>query len=169
MRKSLMPLASLFLFLPSSPRLLARDNLSSAIKQLLGHRANDFASIRKDPHPVAGDTVYASAISVPGASGCYISREVKPWYTDNCDVFETQDRAALDAKYKEYVRALRDAAPAPWENWTEQGTPPGGEYTYIGPDRSHPAAAVHWSVEGMNKNWYALSVTFYPEGYVQKK
>ena len=80
-------------------------------------------------------------------------------------MLETKSRAALTSKYKQYVKALQDASPASWTSWTEHPGKSMGESTYFGPDRSHPAAAVHWVLEGMNRDWYDLSVAFYGEGY----
>ena len=96
---------------------------------------------------------------------CYIARTSKPHFSNECDMLETKSRATLTSKYKQYVKALQDASPASWMSWTEHPGKSMGESTYFGPDRSHPAAAVHWVLEGMNRDWYDLSVTFYGDGY----
>jgi len=157
--------ASLLLLLLTAPSLFAADTLSSLMKQILDQRNDDFASLRKDPHGSGDDTAYASTVILPGAMQCYIAQTAKPHYSNECDVLETKNRSTLTAKYSQFVKALRDASPASWNAWTDHPGKSMGESTYFGADRSHPAAAVHWVLEGMNLDWYDLSVTFYGEGY----
>lgn len=157
--------AAFFLALLAGPGVFALDDLTASIKQILDHRSDDFASIRKDPHGSGDATAYASSVTLPGAMPCYIAQTANPHYSNECDVMETKNRATLNTKYKQYVKAIRDASPASWTNWTEHSGKPMGESTYIGPNRLHPAAAVRWVLEGMNMDWYDLSVTFYAEGY----
>jgi hypothetical protein len=157
--------AALFLALLAGPGAMALDDLSASMKQFLDHRGDDFASLRKDPHGSGDETAYASSVILSGAMQCYIAQTAKPHFSNECDVMETKSRATLNAKYRLYVKALRDASPASWTTWTDHPAKAMGELTYEGPDRSHPAAAVHWVLEGMNMDWYDLSVTFYGEGY----
>ncbi|MGD0909000.1 MAG: hypothetical protein ABSA96_15570 [Candidatus Acidiferrales bacterium] len=157
--------AGLFSMLVAGPGLLALDQISGAMKQILDHRGDDFASIRKDPQGSGDETVYSSTVLVPGAMKCYVALTAKPHYSNDCGVLETKNHAVLSAKYKNYVKALHEASPASWATWTKSTTKPAGEYTFTGPDKEHPAAAVHWALEGMNMDWYDLSVTFYAEGY----
>jgi hypothetical protein len=157
--------AALFLLLLAGPRALALDDLAASIKQILDQRGDDFAALRKDPRGSGDETAYASTVILSGAMQCYIARTAKPHYSDECDIMETKNRATLNTKYSQYVKALRDASPASWISWTEHTGKPMGETTYDGPDRLHPAAATHWILEGMNMDWYDLSVTFYGEGY----
>jgi hypothetical protein len=149
--------------------LFAAEDLSTAMKIILDHRTGDFSSIRKDPRGSGDDTIYTSTISLPGTTECYISKNEKTGFTDSCDVFETKKRAALVMQYKKYIKALREAAPADWNLWTVSTTEPTGEQTHIGPDKTHPAATVKWALEGMNKNFYELTITFYADGYVTEK
>lgn len=165
MKRSHPSWAALFLIFLAGPGLFALDDLTASIRQILDHRGEDFASIRKEPRGSGDATAYASSVTLPGAMPCYIAQTVKPHYSNECDVMETKNRATLNAKYRQYVKALREASPASWTNWTEHSGKPMGESTYTGPDRLHPAAAVRWVLEGMNMNWYDLSVTFYAEGY----
>lgn len=157
--------AAFFLALLAGPGVFALDDPTASIKQILDHRSDDFASIRKDPHGSGDATASASSVTLPGAMPCYIAQTANPHYSNECDVMETKNRATLNTKYKQYVKAIRDASPAFWTNWTEHSGKPMGECTYIGPNRLHPAAAVRWVLEGMNMAWYDLSVTFYAEGY----
>lgn len=157
--------AALFFFFLANPGLFALDDLTARIKQFLDQREDGFAAIRKDPHGAGDDITYTSVLSLPGAMQCYIARTSKPHYSNECDMLETKSRATLAAKYEQYVKALQGASPASWMSWTERRGKAMGESTYFGPDRSHPAAAVHWVLEGMNMDWYDLSVTFYGEGY----
>jgi hypothetical protein len=159
-------IAVIFLAVSSLP---AADDLSSAMKQILDHRTGAFSSIRKDPRGSGDDTMYTSTISLPGTTECYISKNEKTGLTDSCDVVETKKRAILVAQYKKYIKALRDATPPSWITWTVTTTEPTGEQTYIGPDNTHPAATVKWALEGMNKNFYELTVTFYADGYAMEK
>ena len=165
MRRPFIFCATLFSILFVGPGLFALDQISSTIKQILDHRSDDFASIRKDPHGAGDETAYGSTLIVSGAKECYITQTAKPHYSNDCGVLETKNRAILTAKYEEYVKSLRDASPATWTSWTQRTTKPPGEFTYTGPDQLHPAAAVHWVLEGMNMDWYDLAVTFYAEGY----
>ena len=157
--------AALFLALLAGPGAMALDDLSASMKQFLDHRGDDFASLRKDPHGSGDETAYASSVILSGAMQCYIAQTAKPHFSNECDVMETNSRATLNAKYRLYVKALRDVSRASWSSWTEHPTKGMGESTYEGPDQLHPAAAVHWVLEGMNMDWYDLSVTFYGEGY----
>jgi len=157
--------AALFLLLLAGPRARALDDLTASIKQILDHRGDDFASLRQDPHGSGDETAYGSTVILSGAMQCYIAQTAKPHYSNECDILETKNRATLNTKYAQYVKALRDASPTSWINWTEHSGQPMGETTYDGPDRLHPAAAVQWVLEGMNMDWYDLSVTFYGEGY----
>ena len=157
--------AALLLVLLAGPGMFALDDLAASMKQILDHRGDDFASLRKDPHGSGDETAYASSVILPGAMQCYIAQTAKPHYSNECDVLETKNRGTLTAKYRQMVKALRDLSPASWTSWTEHPGKPMGESTYVGPDRLHPAAAVHWVLEGMNLDWYDLSVTFYGEGY----
>ncbi len=152
----------------SRVQLRAADEISRAMKQILDHRADDFALIRTDPHDGYGEIDYTSTITVPGAKECYIRQEIKPRYANSCDVTESKNRPVVIAQYAKFVKELRAAAPAPWIAWTEQKDKPSGERTYVGPDHLHPAAVVGWVVEGMNANYYLLSVTFYAEGYAKQ-
>ena len=160
--------AILLVPLASSP-LIAADEVSRAIKQMIDHRADDFASIRKDGQEAYGETDYKSSVVVPPAKECYIRQEMKPRYADSCDVAESKNRALVLGKYATYVKELRASAPASWISWTEPRTKPTGERTYVGPDRSHPAAMVGWVVEGMNANFFLLTVTVYAEGSVMQR
>lgn len=169
MRRPFLLFGILLCILTASSGLSAIDELSGTIKQILDHRANDFASIRKDPHVAGDETDYMSTLMVAGAKECYITVVSKPRYSDSCDIFETKNRAILIAKYKKYVKALQDASPASWMSWTESTAKPTSETTYVGPDRAHPAATVHWDLEGMNNDWYSLSVMFYADGYTPTK
>ncbi len=146
----------LFLVLLAGPGVFALDDPAASMKQILDHRGDDFATLRKDPHGSGDETAYASTVTLPGAMQCYIAQTAKPHFSDECDVMETKNHDTLIAKYRLYVKALRDASPASWSTWTEHSGKPVGEATYDGPDRLHPAAAVHWVLEGMNMNWYDL-------------
>ncbi len=157
--------AALLLVLLAGPGMFALDDLGASMKQILDHRGDDFASLRKDPHGSGDETAYASSVILPGAMQCYIAQTAKPHYSNECDVLETKNRGTLTAKYRQMVKALREVSPASWTSWTGHPGKPMGESTYVGPDRLHPAAAVHWVLEGMNLDWYDLSVTFYGEGY----
>jgi hypothetical protein len=168
-RRLFLLFGTLLCILTASAGLSALDELSGTIKQILDHRANDFASIRKDPHVAGDETDYMSTLMVAGAKECYITVVAKPRYSDSCEISETKNRAILTARYKKYVKALLDASPASWMSWTESTAKPAKESTYIGPDRAHPAAAVRWDLEGMNNDWYSLSVTFYADGYTMTK
>ncbi|MGD0962404.1 MAG: hypothetical protein ABSA57_00725 [Candidatus Acidiferrales bacterium] len=148
--------------------LLAADEISRAMKQILDHRADDFVSIRKDPQDAYGETDYKSSVVVPAAKECYIRQEMKPHYAESCDVAESKNRALVTSKYAKYVKELRAVAPASWISWTEERTKPSGERIYLGPDRSHPAAMVGWVVEGMNANFFLLTVTVYAQGSVKQ-
>jgi hypothetical protein len=160
--------AMFVLLLLLAPQISAADEVSRAIKQILDHRANDFASIRKDPQDAYGETDYKSTVVVPAAMECYIRIELKPHYADSCDVAESKNRALVMGKYAKYVKDLLGVAPATWVHWTEQSTKPAGEKTYVGPDRAHPAAMAGWLVEGMNANFFLLTVTVYAEGSVKQ-
>jgi hypothetical protein len=138
------------------------------MKQIIDHRADDFSSIRKDPQDAYGETDYKSSVVVPAAKECYIRQEMKPRYADSCDVAESKNRALVLGKYAKYAKELRAVVPASWISWTEERSKPSGERTYVGPDRSHPAAMVGWVVEGMNANFFLLSVTVYAEGSVKQ-
>jgi hypothetical protein len=153
------------LLLLAASGLFAGDDLAGLMKQILDQRKGDFASLRKDPHGSGDETAYASMVILPGAMQCYIAQTAKPHYSNECDVLETKNRATLTAKYSQFVKALRAASPASWTSWTDHRGKSMGETTYFGTDQSHPAAAVHWVLEGMNLDWYDLSVTFYGEGY----
>jgi hypothetical protein len=159
---------TLFLIFVSVSPLLAAGEVSRAMKQIIDHRAGDFASIRKDPQDAYGETAYKSTVVVPAAKECYIRVEMKPRYADSCDVAESKSRALVIGKYAAYVKDLRSVAPASWISWTEQRNKPTGESTYVGPDRSHPVAMVSWVVEGMNANFFLLTVTVYSEGSVKQ-
>jgi len=165
MRRPIAFWAALVLIFLAGTGLYALDEVSAAMKRILDHRGEDFAVIRKDPHGAADDISYASTLLVPGAKACYIAQTAKPHYSDECDVLETKNRAVLMSKYKQYSKALEGVSPLSWTSWTEHTAKPLGESTYVGPDHSHPAAAVHWALEGMNLDWYDLSVTFYGDGY----
>ncbi len=169
MRTSKLLLGVIVAILVVGPNLLAAGDLSGAMKQILEHRTGAFSSIRKDPRGSGDDTMYTSTISLPGTTECYISKNEKTGFTDSCDVVETKKRAVLVAQYKKYIKALRDAAPSSWITWTVTTTEPAGEQTHIGPDNAHPAATVKWALEGMNKNFYELTVTFYADGYAMEK
>ena len=149
----------------ASSGLFALDDLAAKIKQILNQRGDDFAAIRKDPHGAGDETSYTSAVSLPGAKQCYIAPTSKPHFSNECDMLETKSRPVLTTKYKQYVKALQEASPASWTSWIEHPGKSMGESSYVGPDRSHPAAAVHWVLEGMNMDWYDLSLEFYGEGY----
>jgi hypothetical protein len=146
---------------------LALDPVSGAMKQILDHRSENFASIRKDPQGSGDDIVYVSSVVIPGAMKCYVAPTAKLHYSNDCSVLETKNHAVLAARYKKYVQSLHDASPASWTTWRKTTTKPAGEFTFTGPDKDHPAAAVHWVLEGMNTDWYDLSVTFYAEGYTE--
>lgn len=148
--------------------LFAADQVSATLKKMLDQRANDFAAIRTSPHDMGGSTQYMSTLKLPGADECYIAPVEKPHYTDECSVAESKDRAAVVAKYNQYIKALRGVAPTSWITWTEKSANPTAEDTYIGPDRTHPAATVRWNIEGMNSNYYLLTVKFFGEGYAKK-
>ncbi len=143
----------------------ALDDISATMKRMLDDRGNNFASIRKDPHGEGDGITYQSSVVVAGAKACYISQFAKPWYSASCNVLETKSRDAMLASYKKYGKSLREAVPASWISWTEPSTRPKGEAFTMGPDRAHPAAAVQWTLEGMNLDWYELTVTFYADGY----
>jgi hypothetical protein len=160
---------ALLLVLLSASPLLAAGEISRTMKQILDHRSGDFASIRKDPQDAYGETDYKSSVVVPAATECYIRQEMKPRYADSCDVAESKNRALVLSKYAKYVKVLRGVAPPSWISWTEESSKPSGERTYVGPDRSHPAAMVGWVVEGMNANFFLLTVTFYAEGSVKQQ
>jgi hypothetical protein len=149
----------------SCSALSAADDVSSAMKKILDSRKDDFASIRTKPHDASGDTVYMSSVVVPPAKECFVQPESKPHYSDSCDVIESHNRTAVMAKYASYLRDLKAISPAAWTTWTEKKSKPNGEETFLGPDHQHPAASVRWIVEGMNADYYLLSVTFYAEGY----
>jgi hypothetical protein len=166
MRAHHMALVAAALAAVSASALFAVDEVSHAMKQLLDSRKDDFASIRKDPHGYAGETTYMSSVLIPGAKQCYIQPESKPHYSDSCDVAESHNRAAVMAKYAEYLKDLKSVSSADWSTWTEKRSKPGGEETFIGPDHEHPAASVRWMVEGMDANYYLLTVTVYADGYV---
>ncbi len=87
--------------------LIAADEVSRAIKQMIDHRADDFASIRKDGQEAYGETDYKSSVVVPPAKECYIRQEMKPRYADSCDVAESKNRALVLGKYATYVKELR--------------------------------------------------------------
>lgn len=148
--------------------LFAANDVSATLKKMLDQRANDFAAIRTSPHDMGGSTQYMSTLKLPGADECYIAPAEKPHYTDECSVAESKNRAAVLSKYNQYIKALRGVAPASWITWTEKSANPAGEDTYIGPDRTHPAATVRWNIEGMNSNYYLLTVKFFGEGYARK-
>ena len=169
MKRLCLSCGTLLCILTVSAGLFALDELSGSMKQILDRRANDFASIRKEPFTVGDDTNYKSTLLVAGAMGCYITPVARSVYSDSCDIIETKDRATLTTKYKRYVKALHDASPASWMSWTENTAKPASEATYFGPDRSHPAAAVRWDLGGMNMDWYNLAVTFYASGYTMTK
>ena len=169
MRTSKLLLGVIAVTLVAASGLPAADALSSAMKQILDHRTDAFSSIRKDARGSGDDTMYTSTISLPGTTECYISKNEKTGFTDSCDVVETKKRAVLVAQYKKYIKALRDAAPSSWITWTVTTTAPTGEQTHVGPDNTHPAATVKWALEGMNKNFYELTVTFYADGYAMEK
>jgi hypothetical protein len=157
--------AALFSVLLAGTGAFALDDLAVSMKQFLDHRGDDFAALRKDPHGSGDETAYASKVILSGAMQCYIAQTAKPHYSNECDIMETKYRATLNTKYRQYVKALRDASPSSWATWTEHPSKAMGESTYEGPDRMHPAASVRWVLEGMNLDWYDLSVTFYGEGY----
>ena len=165
--RALHMLVAVVLSLFSAAALSAGDEISSAMKQILDQRKNDFASIRKDPHDASGEVDYMSTVVVPGAKRCYIRQDVKPHYSDRCDVAESKNRAAVMAKYATYVKDLKSATATTWTTWTEKKSRPAGEETYMGPDHSHPAASVGWVVEGMNADYYLLSVAFFADGYAR--
>jgi len=148
--------------------LFAADTVSSAMKKILDSRKDDFAAIRTSPHDVSDGTAYMSKVLVPGAKECYIQPEEKPHYSDSCDVIESHNRAAVMAKYASYMKELKAVSPSSWTTWNEKKSKPNGEETFIGPDHEHPAASIRWMVEGMNADYYLLSVTFYGEGYTQR-
>lgn len=152
--------------------LVAADEVSGSIsgtmKKILDHRSDDFASIRQKGE-AADQTDFKSTLTVAGAKECYISLTASPRYSDSCSVLETKNRATLTLKYKAYVKSLQGISHPSWTSWTEHTSKPEGDATYIGPDRAHPAAAVHWVLEGMNMDWYDLSVTFYSDGYTFTK
>lgn len=165
MKRPFMLWAAVFSILAAGPVALALDELSGPMKQILDHRSDNFSSIRKNPRGDGDEIVYSSAIILPGADKCYIAPTAKPYYSDECSVLETKNHAAVMARYKKMVKALREASPASWMVWTKQSIKPPGESTSLGPDRTHPAASINWALEGMNMDWYDLSVTFYAEGY----
>jgi hypothetical protein len=169
MKRAYLCWPALCLVLLAVPGAFALDDLAASVKQFLDHRGDDFASLRKDPHGSGDETAYASSVILFGAKQCYIAQTAKPHYSNECEVMETKNRATLNVKYRQYVKALRDASPASWTSWTDHPAKGMGESTYGGPDRLHPAAAVHWVLEGMNMDWYDLSVTFYAEGYTLTK
>jgi len=103
--------AALFWVLLAGPGLFALDDLTASIKQILDHRGDDFASIRKDPRASGDATAYASSVTLPGAMPCYIAQTAKPHYSNECDVMETKNRATLNTKYRQYV--VRCARPLP--------------------------------------------------------
>jgi hypothetical protein len=167
MKRAYLSWPALFLVLLAVSGAFALDDLAASMKQFLDQRSNDFAALRKDPHGSGDETAYASSVTLSGAKQCYIAQTAKPHYSNECEVLETKNRATLNAKYRLHVKALRDASPASWTAWTDHPAKGMGESTYEGPDRMHPAAAVHWVLEGMNMDWYDLSVTFYAEGYTR--
>jgi hypothetical protein len=151
----------------SASAIFAADEVSHAMKQILDSRKDDFAAIRKNPHQSAGETSYMSSVVIPTAKECYIQPESKPHYSDSCDVLESHNRTMVMAKYTQYLQDLKSVSPADWSTWTEKKSKPGGEETFIGPDHEHPAASVRWVVEGMNADYYLLTVTVFGDGYVQ--
>jgi hypothetical protein len=162
-------IAATFLLISFAPGTsFAADDISRTMKQIIDHRSDDFAAIRKNPQDAYGETDYKSTVAIPGATECYIRVEMKPRYADSCDVAESKNRALLLAKYASYAKELRSVMPPAWISWTEPRTKPTGERTYVGPDRSHPAAMVGWVVEGMNANFFLLTVTVYAEGSVKQ-
>ena len=160
--------AILALAVSSTSALFAADNVSGAMKKILDSRKDDFAAIRTSPHDVSDGTAYMSTVLVPGAKECYIQPEEKPHYSDSCDVIESHNRSAVMAKYASYMKALKEVSPSSWTTWSEKKAKPNGEETFIGPDHEHPAASIRWVVEGMNADYYLLSVTFYGEGYTHR-
>jgi hypothetical protein len=160
--------ATLLLILLSAAPLLSSNEISRAMKQMIDHRADDFAAIRKDPQDAYGERDYKSSVVVPAAKECYIRVEMKPRYADSCDVAESRNRALVIGKYAAYAKYLRAVTPASWMIWTEPRTKPSGEKTYVGPDRSHPVAMVGWVAEGMNANFFLLTVAVYAEGSVKQ-
>jgi hypothetical protein len=151
-----------------SSTVFAADEVSNAMKRILDSRKDDFASIRTKPHDASGETDYLSSVVVPEAKECYIQQDMKPHYADSCDVAESKDRAAVMAKYSKYVKELHSVSPSAWNTWSEKKTKPNGEETFVGPDHSHPVASVRWIVEGMNANYYLLTVRFFAEGAVRE-
>jgi hypothetical protein len=143
----------------------AADDVSGAMKKILESRHDDFAAIRTKPHDASGETVYMSTVVIPDAKECYIQPAAKPHYSDSCDVMESHNKAAVLGKYARFVKDVKALGPATWIIWTEKKSKPSGEETFFGPDHGHPAASVRWIVEGMNADYYLLSVTFYAEGY----
>jgi hypothetical protein len=143
----------------------AADEVSSAMKKIFDSRKDDFSAIRTKPHDAAGGTVYMSTVVIPDAKECYIQPEAKPHYSDSCDVMESHNKTAVMGKYARFVKDVKALGPAAWTTWTETKSKPNGEETFIGADRAHPAASVRWIVEGMNADYYLLTVTFYAEGY----
>jgi hypothetical protein len=160
--------ATILLILLSAAPLYSSNEISRAMKRMIDHRADDFAAIRKDPQDAYGERDYKSSVVVPDAKECYIRVEMKPRYADSCDVAESKNRALVMGKYAAYVKDLRAVTPASWMIWTEPRSKPSGEKTYVGPDRSHPVAMVGWVAEGMNANFFLLSVTVYAEGSVEQ-
>jgi len=152
----------------SASHLPASDRISQTMKQIIDARAADFASIRTNPQDAYGETDYKSSVVIPSAKECYIRQEMKPRYADSCDVAESKNRARIVSKYAKYAKTLRAVAPASWISWTEERGKPGGERTYLGADRAHPAAMVGWVTEGMNANFFLLTVTVYAEGSVKQ-
>lgn len=160
-------ITAIFLMLVTSPSLAAGE-ISRAMNQMIDHRTDDFAAIRKNPQDAYGETDYKSTVVVPDAKECYIRVGMKPRYEDTCDVTESKNRPFVIGKYAKYVKDLLSVTSPSWISWTEQQTKPTGEKTYVGPDRSHPVAMVGWVVEGMNANFFLLSVTVYAEGSLKQ-
>ena len=158
----------LFLILSLASPSFPAGEISRAMKRIIDHRADDFAAIRKSPQNAYGETDYKSAVIIPDAKECYIRVGMRPRYADSCDVTESKNRAFVIGKYARYVKDLLSLAPSSWISWTEQQSKPTGEKTFVGPDRSHPVAMVGWVVEGMNANFFLLSVTVYAEGSLKE-
>jgi hypothetical protein len=103
-------MATTFLLIPfPAPTSFAADEISRTMKQIIDHRSDDFAAIRKDPQDAYGETDYKSTVAIPGATECYIRVEMKPRYADSCDVAESKNRALLLAKYASYDQLDRTA------------------------------------------------------------
>jgi hypothetical protein len=148
------------------------DDVCAAMKKILQNRDNDFASIRKDPQEITGETnytIYKSTLTLPTEPqpDCLVRTEKGQHSSVICTFPELKDRAKAISFYGDRVKQMLDAMPQGCTSWVVPAPPQVvGGWTFIGTDGDHPFADVKWMRIGLpNKYTYSIIIAFYASGF----